>query len=172
MPVDSLRDYIKGSCPDSSTPPWVQGSINDILKRLKQLEKGVGLTITTKDKIVLNTYSIHSDSTSVAIKPAGAVAVPTAGTVKRCIAIANAISGFVSSITFFVNGVPKGTLTKSSGSDNIYTADFSTPVNMGDVLCLTVKAAHLGGGDDTTGYATAIGTILIELPAETHSTLG
>lgn len=171
MPVDSLRDYIKGSCPDSSTPPWIQDAINDILKRLEQLEKGVGLTITTKDKIVLNTYSQHNDSSGVQDNRAGEAVVPTAGTVKRCIAVADSVSGNVSSVTFLVNGVQKGTLTKSSGSANIYTADFSTPVNMGDVLCLTVRASHSGGGDNY-GSAIAIGTIFIELPAETHSTLG
>lgn len=171
MPVDSLRDYIKGSCPDSSTPPWIQDAINDILKRLEQLEKGVGLTITTKDKIVLNTYSQHNDSSGVQDNRAGEAVVPTAGTVKRCIAVADSVSGNVSSVTFFVNGVQKGTLTKSSGSANIYTADFSTPVNMGDVLCLTVRASHSGGGDNH-GFAIAIGTIFIELPVETHSTLG
>lgn len=172
MPVDSLRDYIRGSCPDSSIPPWIQDAINDILERLEMLEKGVGLTITTKDKIVLNTYSQHSDSPSAQHKRVGKAVVPTAGTVKRCIAVVDSISGDVSSVTFYVNGVQKGALTKSSGSVNIYTADFSTPVNMGDVLCLTVRASHLGGGSDNYGSAIAIGTIFIELPAETHSTLG
>lgn len=171
MPVDSLRDYIKGSCPDSSIPPWIQDAINDILKRLEMVEKGVGLTITTKDKIVLNTYSQHNDTSGVQDNRAGEVAVPTAGTVKRCIAVADSVSGNVFSVTFRVNGVYKGVLTKSSGSANIYTADFSTPVNMGDILCLTVKASHSGGGDNY-GSAIAIGTIFIELPAETHSTLG
>ena len=171
MPVDSLRDYVRGSCPDSSTPPWIQGTINDILERLEQLEKGVGLTITTKDKIVLNTYSQHDDSSGIRADLAGAVVVPTAGTVKRCIAVVDSLSGNVSSITFLVNGVRKGALTKSYGSSNIYSADFTVPVNMGDILALTVKASHSGGGDNY-GAARAIGTIFIELPAETHSTLG
>lgn len=171
MPVDSLRDYVRGSCPDSSTPPWIQDTINDILERLEQLEKGVGLTITTKDKIVLNTYSQHNDSSGIQDDRAGEVVVPTAGTVKRCIAVGDSLSGNVSSITFLVNGVQKGALTKSSGSSNIYSADFTVPVNMGDILALTVKASHLGGGDNY-GSAIAIGTIFIELPAETHSTLG
>ena len=170
MPVDSLRDYIKGSCPDSSTPPWIQDAINDILKRLEMLEKGVGLTLTTKDKIVLNTYSQHNDSPSALSNRDGRAVVPTAGTVKRCIAVVDSVSGDVSSVTFIVNGVQKGALTRSSGSTNIYTADFSTPVNMGDILCLTVRAFHTLGGDDY-GLAIAIGTIFIELPAETHSTL-